>query len=67
METHFPSLPVINAESFTHAAESGSVIVILLWAIWALTSRSLDASLQQTGEGCTNLRFYAMDLDQEQN
>jgi len=67
METHFPSLPIIDVESFTQAAESGSVVVILLWTLWAPTSRSLDASLQQTGEGRTNLRFYAMDLDQEQN
>ena len=62
-----PALPVINADNFSQAAGSGSAVVILLWAIWDPTSRSLDARLQQIREGCTNLRFYAMDLNQEQN
>ncbi len=67
METYVPSLPVIEAESFSQAAGSGCVIVILLWAVWDPTSRSLDARLQRMREGHTSLRFYAMDLDQEQN
>ena len=67
METYFPSLPVIDAESFNQAAGSGCVVVILLWAVWDPTSRNLDARLRQIRDGYINLRFYAMDLDQEQN
>lgn len=61
------SLPIINAENFSHVAESGSVVVVLLWAVWDPTSRGLDAWLQRVNEDYTNLHFYAMDLDQEPN
>ncbi len=67
MSPWFPSLPAINAESFRQAAESDPAAVILLWAIWDPTSRSLDTWLREAREDYTNLRFYAMDLDQEQN
>ena len=67
MSAWSPSLPVINAENFCQAAESAPTVVILLWAIWDPTSRSLDGWLQRVGEDYTTLRFYAMDLDREQN
>lgn len=67
MSPWFPSLPAINAESFRQTAESDPAAVILLWAIWDPTSRSLDTWLRQAQEGYINLHFYAMDLDQEQN
>ena len=67
IETYVPSLPAINAANFSQAAESNTAVVFLLWAVWDPTSRSLDARLQRVNEDYANLRFYAMDLDQEQN
>jgi len=67
MEPYLPSLPIINAANFSQAAESNTAVVLLLWAVWDPTSRSPDAWLQRVNEDYTNLRFYAMDLDEEQN
>jgi len=67
MEPYLPSLPIINVANFSQAAESNTAVVLLLWAIWDPASRSLDGWLRQAGQDYTNLRFYAMDLDREQN
>lgn len=67
MSSWSPSLPVINANNISQTAERASVVVILLWAVWDPTSRRLDGWLQRVTEDYTSLRFYAMDLDREQN
>ena len=67
MSSWSPSLPIIHAENISQATGYDSVVVILLWAPWDPTSRSLDAWLKQAGAGYTNLHFSVMDLDQEQN
>ena len=67
METHFPSLPVINAESFSRLVESDAIVVVQAWVSWDPASRRIDAWLRQARDGYTSLRFYAMDIDQEQN
>lgn len=67
MSSWSPSLPVINAENLVQLVETDPTVIILLWAVWDPTSRSLDAWLQRASAGYPNLRFYAMDLDQEQN
>jgi len=67
METHIPSLPVIDAKSFNPTIQSTPAVVIQAWVSWDPVSRRLDAWLRQARESYEHLHFYAMDIDQEQN
>ncbi len=67
METHIPSLPVIDAGSFNPTIESNPTVVIQARVSWDPANRRLDAWLRQARDSYTDLHFYAMDIDQEQN
>ena len=67
METHVPSLPTVDAESFNQTVQGHPIVVIQAWVSWDPASRRLDARLRQARDSYTNLHFYAMDIDQEQN
>ena len=67
METHISVLPIIDVKSFDQTVQSHAAVVIQAWVSWDPACRHLDAWLRQNRDGYTNLRFYAMDIDQEQN
>lgn len=48
-------------------AEDNPVVVLHYWASWDPTSRALGTRLRQMGDDYPNLRFYAVDIDQQQN